>query len=91
MGQVEGYKDQTWRDAQPGTYDHLAHLLFLRLPTGSSSGRPILSKETGAVVGAVVGDRTDRVKRGRKGWGVSAEAISELFSLPGLTLKNKNK
>ncbi|KZO94450.1 hypothetical protein CALVIDRAFT_538905 [Calocera viscosa TUFC12733] len=91
MGHIEGYKDQAWRDATPGTYDHLAHVLFLPLPTGSSSGGPIVSRETGAVVGVVVGDRVEGVKRGQKGWGVPAEAIFEMFSLPGLTLKNKTK
>jgi len=77
-GTVEGYKDQAWRDAKPGTYDHLAHLLFLPTPTGSSSGGPIVSKETGAVIGTVVGERMDGVKRGQKGWGVPAEAIFEV-------------
>ncbi|KZT51652.1 hypothetical protein CALCODRAFT_442783, partial [Calocera cornea HHB12733] len=84
MGQVEGYKDQAWRDAQPGTYDHLAHLLFLPLPTGSSSGGPIVSKETGVVVGVVVGDRIDGVKRGQKGWGVPIFEVSMHQSCLGI-------
>jgi len=49
-----------------------------------------VSKETGAVIGTVVGERMDGVKRGQKGWGVPAEAIFEMFSLLGLALKSKS-
>ncbi|EJT99532.1 hypothetical protein DACRYDRAFT_117763 [Dacryopinax primogenitus] len=86
MGRVEGYKDQAWREAKPGTYDHLAHLVFLPLPTASSSGGPIMASESGAVIGIIIGDRVEGV-RGQKGWAVPAEAVFEMFSLPGLVLK----
>ncbi|THH16755.1 hypothetical protein EW146_g3929 [Bondarzewia mesenterica] len=86
-GTVLGYRDFAGREAQPGTYDSLSHLLFKPPPTAGSSGGPIIDEETGAVVGIMLGTRMDNRVEGTRGWGVPAETIFEMFSLPGLKLK----
>ncbi|ETW87484.1 hypothetical protein HETIRDRAFT_99831 [Heterobasidion irregulare TC 32-1] len=86
-GTVLGYRDFAGREAQPGTYDSLSHMLFKPPPTAGSSGGPIVDEETGAVVGVMLGTRMDNRVEGVRGWGVPAEAIFEMFSLPGLNLK----
>lgn len=63
---------------QPGTYDALSHLLFEPLPTGGSSGGPIVDEESGAVVGVVLGTRMDNSVEGIRGWGVPSETIFEV-------------
>ncbi|KAH8100567.1 hypothetical protein BXZ70DRAFT_159668 [Cristinia sonorae] len=88
-GKVLEYKDFAGREAQPGTYDSLSHLLFQPLPTPGSSGGPIIDEESGAVIGVMLGTRMDNRVAGVRGWGVPSETIFEMFSLPGLTLKNK--
>lgn len=87
-GHVLGYKDLAGNEAKPGTYDALSHMLFHPPPTAGSSGGPIIDEESGAVVGVMLGTRLDNVVGGVKGWGVPAEAIFEMFSLPGLEGKN---
>ncbi|GJE85958.1 hypothetical protein PsYK624_020380 [Phanerochaete sordida] len=87
-GTVLGYRDFAGREATPGTYDALSHLLFEPIPTPGSSGGPIVDEESGAVVGIVLGSRMDNRIEGMRGWGVPAEMIFEMFSLPGLKLKN---
>jgi len=62
----------------------LNHILFTPTPTAGSSGGPIVDEETGAVVGVILGSRMDNRVEGVRGWGVPAEAIFEMFSLPGL-------
>ncbi|KAJ3479185.1 hypothetical protein NLI96_g9238 [Meripilus lineatus] len=88
-GTVLGYRDFAGREAKPGTYDALSHLLFKPLPTPGSSGGPIVDEESGAVVGIMLGTRMDNRIEGVRGWGVPAETIFEMFSLPGLDLKKK--
>ncbi|KAL4243125.1 hypothetical protein ABKN59_000972 [Abortiporus biennis] len=88
-GTVLGYRDFAGREAEPGTYDALSHMLFKPLPTPGSSGGPIIDEESGAVVGMMLGTRMDNRVEGVRGWGVPAETIFEMFSLPGLKLKNK--
>jgi len=83
-GTVLGYRDFAGREAQPGTYDALSHLLFEPLPTPGSTGGPIVDEETGAVVGVMLGTRMDNRVEGVRGWGVPSETIFEMFSLPGL-------
>ncbi|KZV77708.1 hypothetical protein PENSPDRAFT_746823, partial [Peniophora sp. CONT] len=86
-GRVLGYRDLAGREAEPGTYDALAHMLFEPLPTPGSSGGPIVNEETGAVVGVMLSTRMYNHIEGTRGWGVPAEMIYEMFSLPGLSLK----
>ncbi|TFY74658.1 hypothetical protein EWM64_g9354 [Hericium alpestre] len=86
-GTVLGYRDFAGREAEPGTYDSLSHMLFTPPPTAGSSGGPIIDEESGAVVGVMLGSRMDSVAEGVRGWGVPSEAIFEMFSLPGLNLK----
>ncbi|KAL1667681.1 hypothetical protein GGF50DRAFT_112027 [Schizophyllum commune] len=84
-GQVVGYRDFAGKEAKPGTYDSLSHLLFEPIPSPGSSGGPIVDEETGAVVGIVLGARMDSTRiDGMRGWGVPAETVLEMFSLPGL-------
>jgi len=83
-GSVLGYRDFAGKEAQPGTYDALSHLLFEPLPTAGSSGGPIVDEETGAVVGVMLGTRMDNRVEGVRGWGAPSESIFEMFSLPGL-------
>ncbi|KAL1738978.1 hypothetical protein HDZ31DRAFT_69422 [Schizophyllum fasciatum] len=84
-GQVVGYRDFARKEAKPGTYDSLSHLLFEPVPSPGSSGGPIVDEETGAVVGVVLGARMDSTRiDGMRGWGVPSETILEMFSLPGL-------
>ncbi|KAJ7630699.1 hypothetical protein FB45DRAFT_1027891 [Roridomyces roridus] len=82
-GSIMGYRDFAGREAHPGTYDSLSHLLFSPLPTSGSSGGPIVEEESGAVVGVVVGTRMDNRVQGLQGWGVPSEIMFEMFSLPG--------
>lgn len=86
-GQVLGYRDFSGREAQPGTYDALSHMLFNPPPTPGSSGGPIVDEESGAVVGIMLGSRVDE-ETGRlggvRGWGIPGETVYEMFSLPGL-------
>ncbi|KAI0651666.1 hypothetical protein C8Q79DRAFT_997012 [Trametes meyenii] len=88
-GSVIGYRDFAGREARPGTYDSLAHLHFDPPPTPGSSGGPIIDEESGAVVGVVLGTQLINQLQGVRGWGVPAEMIFEMFSLPGLKLKNQ--
>ncbi|KAJ3528220.1 hypothetical protein NM688_g8025 [Phlebia brevispora] len=88
-GTVVGYRDFAGREAKPGTYDSLSHLMFEPLPTPGSSGGPIIDEETGAVVGVMVGTRMDSEINGVRGWGRPAETIFEMFSLPGLNLRKE--
>ncbi|KAJ7042489.1 hypothetical protein C8F04DRAFT_1219148 [Mycena alexandri] len=83
-GTVLGYRNFAGRETQPGTYDSLSHMLFSPLPTPGSSGGPIVDEESGAVVGVMLGTRMDNRVEGVRGWGIPAETIYELFSLPGL-------
>ncbi|KIK71258.1 hypothetical protein GYMLUDRAFT_148604 [Collybiopsis luxurians FD-317 M1] len=83
-GVVSGYRDFAGREAMPGTYDALSHLLFMPLPTAGSSGGPLIDEETGAVIGVMLGTRMDNRVEGMKGWGAPSESIFEMFSLPGL-------
>ncbi|KAI0348713.1 hypothetical protein BDW22DRAFT_1319135 [Trametopsis cervina] len=85
-GTILGYRDFAGREAQPGTYDALSHMLFKPLPTPGSSGGPIVDEESGAVVGVMLGTRMDNRVEGLRGWGVPSEAAFEMFSLPGLNL-----
>ncbi|TCD67534.1 hypothetical protein EIP91_012288 [Steccherinum ochraceum] len=87
-GTVMEYRDFAGREAVPGTYDSLSHLLFKPLPTPGSSGGPIIDEESGAVVGVMLGSRMDNRIVGMRGWGAPSETIFEMFSLPGLKLKN---
>ncbi|CAE7076001.1 unnamed protein product [Rhizoctonia solani] len=84
-GKVLGYRDLAGRESKPGTYDALSHMLFNVLPTPGSSGAPLVD-EYGAVVGMALGTRMDNRVEGNRGWGVPAELIYEMFSLPGLEL-----
>jgi S1-C subfamily serine protease len=62
----------------------LSHLLFTPVPTPGSSGGPIVDEESGAIVGVVLGSRTDFGSEER-GFGVPSEAIFEvcIFKGPG--------
>ncbi|TFK57420.1 hypothetical protein OE88DRAFT_1619167 [Heliocybe sulcata] len=86
-GTVLGYRDFAGREAKPGTYDTLSHLIFEPAPTPGSSGGPLVDEESGAVIGVILGTRQDLGIQGLRGWGVPAEAIFEMFSLPGLGIK----
>lgn len=77
-GRVLGYRDWAGSDAHPGTYDALAHLLFMPLPTPGSSGGPLIDDQTGADVGLVRGTRMDSAVEGLRGWAVPAESIYEV-------------
>ncbi|KAH9947980.1 hypothetical protein B0H21DRAFT_690948 [Amylocystis lapponica] len=87
-GTVLGYRDFAGREAQPGTYDALSHMLFDPPPTPGSSGGPIVDEESGAVVGVMLGTQLQNRIEGVRGWGAPAESIFEMFSLPGLKLKD---
>jgi len=89
-GIVLGYRDFAGREAQPGTYDALSHMLFKPLPTPGSSGGPIVDEDSGAVVGMMLGTRMDNRIEGVRGWGVPSEMIFEMFSLPGFNLNKKH-
>jgi len=84
---VLGYRDFSGREAMPGTYDALSHMHFHPLPTTGSSGGPIVDESTGAVVGVMLGTQMNSSIEGVCGWGVPAETIFEMFSLPGVKLK----
>ncbi|KZS95920.1 hypothetical protein SISNIDRAFT_425253 [Sistotremastrum niveocremeum HHB9708] len=77
-GQVLGYRDFAGREAQPGTYDALSHMLFKPIPTQGSSGGPIIG-ENGSVIGIVSGSRMDNSVEGIRGWGTPSEAIYEVY------------
>ncbi|KAF9451770.1 hypothetical protein P691DRAFT_835546 [Macrolepiota fuliginosa MF-IS2] len=83
-GEVLGYRDFAGREAEPGTYDPLSHLLFTPHPTPGSSGGPIIDDHSGAVVGVMLGSRMDNRVEGMRGWGIPSETIYEMFTLPGL-------
>ncbi|KAI0961339.1 hypothetical protein AcV7_000468 [Taiwanofungus camphoratus] len=89
-GTVLGYRDLAGREAKPGTYDALSHLLFDPPPTPGSSGGPIVDEESGAVIGVMLGTQMQNRLEGTRGWGVPSEMIFEMFSLPGLKLKNRS-
>ncbi|KAK0551534.1 hypothetical protein OC846_003249 [Tilletia horrida] len=59
-------------------------------PPPGSSGGPIVSLKDGCVVGVVRGSRTS-VLEGHRGDGVPAEKIFEMFALPGLGQKIRQK
>ncbi|OBZ79519.1 hypothetical protein A0H81_00585 [Grifola frondosa] len=88
-GTVVGYRDFAGREAKPGTYDALSHMHFDPPPTPGSSGGPIVDEESGAVIGVMLGTQMVNRLEGVRGWGVPAETIFEMFSLPGLKLKNQ--
>ncbi|RPD81810.1 hypothetical protein L226DRAFT_541444 [Lentinus tigrinus ALCF2SS1-7] len=88
-GTVVGYRDYAGREAKPGTYDSLAHLHFDPPPTPGSSGGPIIDEESGSVIGVILGTQLVNQVEGVRGWGVPAEMIYEMFSLPGLKLKSQ--
>ncbi|TFK87949.1 hypothetical protein K466DRAFT_575602 [Polyporus arcularius HHB13444] len=88
-GTVVGYRDYAGREAKPGTYDSLAHLHFDPPPTPGSSGGPIIDEESGSVIGVILGTQLVNQVEGVRGWGVPAEMIYEMFSLPGLRLKSQ--
>ncbi|KAJ3571342.1 hypothetical protein NP233_g3811 [Leucocoprinus birnbaumii] len=77
-GKVLGYRDFAGREAEPGTYDSLSHLLFKPHPTPGSSGGPIIEESSGAVVGVMLGSRMDNRIEGLRGWGVPSETIFEV-------------
>ncbi|KAH9944547.1 uncharacterized protein BXZ73DRAFT_39335 [Epithele typhae] len=87
-GTVLGYRDYAGREAQPGTYDSLAHLHFEPPPTAGSSGGPIVDEESGSVIGVVLGTQLVSQVEGVRGWAAPAEMIYEMFSLPGLEPKH---
>ncbi|EPT04158.1 hypothetical protein FOMPIDRAFT_1140519 [Fomitopsis schrenkii] len=89
-GTVVGYRDLAGREAKPGTYDALSHMLFDPPPTPGSSGGPIVEEESGAVVGMMLGTQMRNRLEGLSGWGAPSELIFEMFSLPGLKLKSHN-
>jgi hypothetical protein len=64
--------------AQPGTYDHLSHILYHPIPSPGSSGSPILDANTGSVVGIVTGAAMVNRVEGRRGFGTPAEALFEV-------------
>ncbi|KAG8907502.1 hypothetical protein FRB99_003875 [Tulasnella sp. 403] len=82
VGTLEGYKDWAGSDAETGTYDALAHLVFSPLPTLGTSGAPVIDAETSSVVGVITGTRMYNRVAGLKGWATPAEALLELFQLP---------
>lgn len=65
---------------QPGTYDTLSHLLFDPPPLPGSSGGPIVSEETGSVVGIILGSRMYNHVESIRGWGIPSETIYEVSS-----------
>ncbi|KAF8320568.1 uncharacterized protein EI90DRAFT_3080647 [Cantharellus anzutake] len=83
-GKILGYRDRAGREAQPGTYDHLSHMLFSTMPSPGSSGAPIIDEENGSVIGVITGHGMVNRIEGQRGFGTPAEAIYEMFSLPGL-------
>jgi len=87
QGTILGYRDFAGREATPGTYDALTHMLFKPLPTPGSSGGPIIDEESGAVIGVMLGTQMDNRVEGLRGWGVPAETIFEMFNLPGMKLR----
>ncbi|KZT06787.1 uncharacterized protein LAESUDRAFT_725549 [Laetiporus sulphureus 93-53] len=89
-GSIVGYRDLAGREAKPGTYDALSHLLFDPPPLPGSSGGPIIDEESGAVIGVMLGTQMQNRLEGVRGWGVPSEIIFEMFSLPGLKLKNSS-
>lgn len=84
-GKVLGYRNRAGREAHPGTYDQLSHILFSPIPSPGSSGAPIIDEESGSVVAIVTGHGTINRIEGNNGFGTPAEAIFEMFSLPGLS------
>ncbi|KAH9835732.1 uncharacterized protein C8Q71DRAFT_93504 [Rhodofomes roseus] len=88
-GSIVGYRDLAGREAKPGTYDALSHMLFDPPPTPGSSGGPIVDEESGAVIGIMLGTQMRNRIEGVSGWGAPSELIFEMFSLPGLKLKNR--
>ncbi|OCH96620.1 hypothetical protein OBBRIDRAFT_787189 [Obba rivulosa] len=87
-GTIVGYHDFAGREAKPGTYDALSHLLFEPPPTSGSSGGPIVDEDSGAVVGVMLGTQMRNRLEGVCGWGAPSETIYEMFSLPGLKLNS---
>ncbi len=81
-GTVLGYRDFAGREAQPGTYDTLSHMLFEPPPMPGCSGGPIVDEESGAVVGIMLGSRMDNRAEGLRGWGVPSEAVYEVTCYP---------
>ncbi|KDQ19838.1 hypothetical protein BOTBODRAFT_379435 [Botryobasidium botryosum FD-172 SS1] len=84
-GHVVSYRDLAGREAHPGTYDTLSHMLYSQIPSPGSSGAPIVDETSGSVVGIVTGSRMNSHVEGLRGWGTPAEALFELFQLPGLS------
>ncbi|KAG8888590.1 hypothetical protein FRB98_007354 [Tulasnella sp. 332] len=83
-GTIKGYRDWVGAEAEPGSYDTLAHLLFLPIPTPGSSGAPLIDSDTGAIIGVVTGSRMYNRVEGLRGWAAPAETIFSMFSLPGM-------
>ncbi|KZT74802.1 hypothetical protein DAEQUDRAFT_719982 [Daedalea quercina L-15889] len=90
-GTIVGYRDLAGREAKPGTYDALSHMLFDPPPTPGSSGGPIVDEESGAVIGIMLGTQMRNRLEGVSGWGAPSELIFEMFSLPGLKLKSRSE
>ncbi|KAF9535581.1 hypothetical protein CPB83DRAFT_20643 [Crepidotus variabilis] len=88
-GTVVGYRDFAGGETHPGTYDALSHLFFTPIPTAGSSGGPIIDKETGAVVGVILGSRMNNRVEGMLGW--ACPLRPSLRCLHYLDLKARNK
>ncbi|ORY86999.1 hypothetical protein BCR37DRAFT_411774 [Protomyces lactucae-debilis] len=79
--QVTVYQDRSGREAQTGTYDTLNSVLFTGEPVAGSSGGPILSQETKAVVGIIRGSEFSYAVRKTRGFGTPAETLFHAFKL----------
>jgi hypothetical protein len=79
--EVIHYQDRRGREAQTGTYDSLNAVLFTGEPVAGSSGGPILSHETRAVVGIVRGSEFSYAVRKTRGFGTPAETLFNAFKL----------
>lgn len=78
---VTVYQDRRGREAETGTYDQLNAILFDTEPSPGSSGAPILSKDTNAVVGIVRGSEFSYAVRKLRGFGSPAETLFHAFKL----------
>ena len=58
--------------------------MYSHTPTGGSSGGPIVSKETGSVVGIVRGSEVSYADRKLMGFAIPSERLLEAFRLPGM-------
>lgn len=75
--------------AETGTYDDLAMFKWGGvLPKPGSSGSPIVDVSSGAVVGIVRGTTQGYGDRQKRGWATPAQAVFEMFRLPGFKPKS---